>query len=116
MKNARQYWSKHIAAIELQGIGTGAYAKQHGLALASLYYWQRRLRSDRVTFAAMGPTPRQRQSGKFIALTVNDPIHPVARSENACALVLGGGLRLEMSALPDPQWLAALGRCTHGAH
>jgi hypothetical protein len=32
----------------------------------------------------------------------------------SCALVLGAGVRLEMTALPDPQWLTALARCTQG--
>lgn len=53
---------------------------------------------------------------KFIALTVGDPVRDVARSQTPCTLVLAGGLRLEMSALPDPQWLTAVGRSAQGAY
>ncbi|WP_157979352.1 IS66 family insertion sequence element accessory protein TnpA [Rhodoferax ferrireducens] len=43
MKNAREYWSNQLSAIKTQGVSCSAYAKQHDLSLASLYYWQRRL-------------------------------------------------------------------------
>lgn len=38
-------------------------------------------------------------------------VRPMATN---CTLVLGTGIRLEMPALPDPQWLTALARCVHG--
>ena len=37
MMNAQQFWSEHLAAIQFQGVSASAYAKQHGLALASLH-------------------------------------------------------------------------------
>ena len=116
MKNAQHYWSKHIAAIRAQGITTSAYARQHALALASLYYWQHKLRSTRTVGVAIEPTAACRRPSKFIALTVGDPVRDVARSEMSCTLVLAGGMRLEMATLPDPQWLAAVGRSAQGAY
>lgn len=116
MKNAQHYWSKHIAAIKLQGITTVAYARQHGLALATLYYWQRKLRSATTVGAGNDPTQVSRRPSKFITLTVGDPLHDVARPRTPCTLVLAGGMRLEMSTLPDPQWLAAVGRSAQGAY
>jgi transposase len=121
MKNAQQYWSKHLAAIKAQGITTSAYARKHNLALASLYHWQHKLRS--TTSACRGstptpvsaPTPSVRQPSKFISLRI-DPVHDAARTEAACTLILSGGLRLEMSTLPDPQWLAAVQRNTQEAY
>jgi len=53
---------------------------------------------------------------KFVALRVSDAVAPMAQPSWGCTLVLGGGMRLEMSALPDPQWLAAVGRANQGVH
>lgn len=117
MKNAQHYWSKHIAAIKFQGISASAYAKQHDLALATLYYWQRKLQSNSTAVGTtVEPMTAPRRPSKFIALTVGDPMRNVAQSHTPCTLVLAGGMRLEMSALPDPQWLAAVGRIAQGAY
>jgi transposase-like protein len=100
----KQYWSGHVAAVKSQAITTKAYAQRHGLVLSTLYYWQRKLK----------PTAATRQPGKFVSLHVKAP-HDAARAvASNCTLVLGAGVRLEMSALPDPQWLTALARCAHG--
>lgn len=116
-KNAQHYWSKHIAAIKFQGITTSAYARQQELSLATLYYWQRKLRSTTTSVdSESGPTQAPKRSSKFIALTVDDSAREVVRSGTPCTLVLAGGMRLEMSTLPDPQWLAAVGRSTQGAY
>ena len=37
MKDARNYWSNHLAAIKTQADSTSAYARKHKLSLASLY-------------------------------------------------------------------------------
>jgi len=116
MKNAQQYWSKHIAAIKRQGTTTSAYARQHQLALASLYHWQRRLRFTQTLGTGFESAPASPRPSRFIALTVSAPVHEVTRPSTPCTLVLTGGMRLEMSALPDPQWLAALGRSAQGAY
>ena len=116
MKNAQQYWSKHIEAIKFQGITTSAYARQHDLALATLYYWQRKLQSSTTAGTTVEPMTAPRRPSKFLALTVGDPMHNVSRSQTPCTLVLSSGIRLEMSALPDPQWLVALGHSAQGAY
>ena len=116
MKNAQQYWSKHIAALKSLGVTTSTYARQHDLALATLYHWQRKLRPATTARATIAPTQPLRRPSKFIALTVGDPVREVVRSGTPCTLVLAGGLRLEMATLPDPQWLAAVGRSAQGAH
>ena len=46
MSEARQYWSKHLAAIAAEGVSSKAYAKREGLAVASLYFWRRRLKEE----------------------------------------------------------------------
>jgi hypothetical protein len=115
MKNAQQYWSKHIAAIKRQGTTTSAYARQHQLALASLYHWQRRLRFTQTLGAGFESAAAPSRPSKFIALTVSDSLIGRPPSSTQCTLVLAGGMRLEMNALPDPQWLAAVGRSNQGA-
>ena len=116
MKNAQHYWSKHIAALKSLGVTASAYARQHDLALATLYHWQRKLRPATTARAATAPTQSLRRHSKFLALTVGDPMHNVSRSQTPCTLVLSSGIRLEMSALPDPQWLVALGRSAQGVY
>ena len=116
MKNNRNYWSNHVAAIKSQGVTTSAYARLHGISLAALYYWQRKLRLEVAphSMALVAAKPRS----KFVALRVSDAAADMAQMGPSwgCTLVLSGGMRLEMSALPDPQWLVAVGRANQGAH
>jgi hypothetical protein len=100
------FWMGHLAAMTEEAIPATAYARQHGLSVKSLYGWQRKVAAgaDR----SMEPVC----CASFVALRVDDP--GAALADAGCTLVLGSGLRLEMSALPPPQWLAALGRATHG--
>ncbi len=116
MKMGRNYWAEQVEAIKSQGVTTRAYARQHGISLSALYYWQRKLELEmappsRALAAAKAPS-------KFVALHVSDAVAQMAQMAPpwGCTLVLGGGMRLEMSALPDPQWLAAVGRANQGVH
>ncbi|PKO61777.1 MAG: hypothetical protein CVU24_07030 [Betaproteobacteria bacterium HGW-Betaproteobacteria-18] len=113
----KQYWREHVAAIKSQVITAKSYAQQHGLVLSTLYYWQRRLKTTAAMPANPAPMAATRQPSKFVSLHVKTPDNYAARPMvTNCTLVLGAGVRLEMSALPDPQWLAALARCAHGVH
>lgn len=103
MKNRTEFWMAHVAAVKLEGISASAYARRHSLSIAALYYWQRKLKSK-----AGGNEVGQKS--KFVALRVAVP-RPCL-----CTLVLPSGLHVEMSALPAPEWLAALGRALPGAH
>lgn len=111
MRNAKQYWQRHIEAIKAQGVQTSAYAKRHGLSLASLYAWQRKLKDE-------GSAPKSKLSrNQFVALqVVKDSIASrvmvASPAPVRCTLVLGSGMRLEMQSLPDPQWLLALSEAT----
>ena len=69
MKMAKHYWSSHIAAVQAQAITTRAYAKRHGLALSTLYYWQRKLRSATTDCANSEGVAASRHPSKFVALT-----------------------------------------------
>lgn len=102
MKMGTEFWMAHVAAVKLEAISASAYARQHGLSVAALYYWQRKLKSKAEVSGAG-------QESKFVAL------HVAAQRPCLCTLVLPSGLHLEMSALPTPEWLAALGHALPGA-
>jgi transposase-like protein len=96
MKMGMEFWVAHVAAVKLEGISASAYAGRHGISVAALYYWQRKLKANAEVSEAG-------QKSKFLALRVAE------QRQCLCTLVLPSGLRLEMSALPSPEWLAALG-------
>ena len=106
MKSTAQFWQQHALAAGRSSDSTSAYAKRHGLALSTLYYWQSKLK-------AAAPTAEvSRPAAKFVALrVVNAAPTP---QPNHCTLALPAGMRLEMSALPTPEWLVALGRAAQG--
>ena len=114
MKSGRNYWAGHVEAIKSLGVTTSAYARQHGISVATLYYWQRKLQLE-VAPNALALAAAKPQS-RFVALRVNDALEQMAQPSWGCTLVLSGGMRLEMSALPDPQWLVAVGRANQGVH
>ena len=97
-----EFWVGHVAAAKLEAISASEYARRHGLSVAALYYWQRKLKS-------IGDRSEAGQASKFVALRV------AAERATPCTLVLPSGLHLVMSALPAPEWLAALGRALPGA-
>ncbi len=102
MKDRTEFWTAHVAAVKHEAISVSAYARQHDLSIAALYYWQRKLRSNTITTEA--------GQSKFVALRITDQLPCL------CTLVLPSGLHLEMSALPSPEWLSALNRTLPGAH
>ena len=107
MKIGMEFWAGHVAAAKLEAISASEYAKQHSISVAALYYWQRKLK-PKATTSDTEPFK------KFVALHVADAdAEPRAC---LCTLALTSGMRLEMSSLPDPEWLAALGRALPGAH
>jgi transposase-like protein len=94
--------------MEQESVATAVYAKRHGLALHSLYYWRHKIRT-----AAAQTSGSPERSSAFVALTVGEPV--LAQQSGGCTLVLGAGVRVELPALPAPEWLAALGRAAQGA-
>jgi len=110
MDQRATFWTDHVAAAKLVSISASAYARQHSISVAALYYWQSKLKK-----AALQPEVSAKpttDSAKFVALRVAAPITPVRPVP--CALILGSGMRLDMAALPDPAWLVALARAAHG--
>ena len=115
MKTKRQHWSRHIVAAKSEAKGLKAYATRNGLSLASLYYWQRKLQLEATPDSMTQSDTTDKTCGKFVALRINDPAWVGRQVTGNCTLILAGDIRLEMAQFPDPQWLAALERCTHGA-
>lgn len=104
MKKDEQVWEAHVAAIEREAISVSTYAEREGVSAASIYYWRQKLRGP-VKAAKPAPTP-----SAFVQLRVAEP----AGVSGGCTLVLSSGMRLEMSGLPSPEWLASLARAAHG--
>ena len=101
------FWAAHVEAVRLAGVSASEYAKQHGLAVKSLYYWRHKLAVTSNIAPSVDRAAKPGSASKFVALQVAAP-RPVG-----CTLNLPSGLRLEMSALPSPEWLAAVGRTAY---
>lgn len=109
MAGDTEFWTSHVKACRREGAAASVYARQHGLTLASLYYWRRKLTPVAVVADGSGGSA----TGKFVALRVVDA--QASPANGPCTLVLGSGVRLEMAALPSPAWLLALEQACAGA-
>ena len=102
MEGDTEFWTSHLEACRREGTAASVYARQHGLTLASLYYWRRKLKLA----AVLSDGGTSGAANKFVALRVVDAAGGAATG--LCILVLRSGLRLELAALPSPAWLLAL--------
>ena len=107
MKMGTEFWVAHVAAARLESISAAKYARQNGISVAALYYWQSKLKAN-------NQTPVAEPAGKFVALRVAESVAELRSCH--CVLALPSGLQLSMSSLPNPEWLAALARTVLGAH
>lgn len=118
MKMGAEFWVDHVAAAKLETISASEYARRHGISVAALYYWQRKLRAATANMPKeVSKHAKSARASKFVALRVTDTV--AVQQQSLCTLVLLSGMRLEMSALPSPEWLAALVRAaqaTQEAH
>ena len=101
------WWESHLNAIASEGIDAKTYAQREGLAVSNLYYWRRRIKAQ--IHGPLQPAPRSTMavtappSRRFVSVTLGaNSDHTINRH----VLILGSGLRLELSSLPTPQWLA----------
>jgi transposase-like protein len=107
MRLGEKFWSAHLAAAKHEGSSLSSYAKRHGVSVKGLYYWQNKLK-------ATDESVESRQASKFVALRVREAVDEPRAC--GCSLVLPSGMRLELSDLPSPEWLVALGRAAQGEH
>lgn len=102
MEGDTEFWTSHVEACRREGTAASVYARQHGLVLASLYYWRRKLKLS----ATVDGDGASGSANQFVALRVVDAAADAPAGP--CTLVLRSGLRLELAALPSPAWLLAL--------
>jgi len=102
-----EFWAAHVEAVRLAAVPASDYARQHGLAVKSLYYWRRKLEVTGKHTSSADHAAQPKHASKFVALQVAVP------RQVGCALHFVSGLRLEMSAPPAPEWLAAFERAAH---
>ena len=107
MEGDTEFWTSHVEACHREGSAASVHARRHGLTLASLYYWRRKLQLAAAVNDGGGP------AGKFVALRVMDVA--AGAPTGPCTLVLRSGLRLELAALPSPTWLLAFDQAHAGA-
>ena len=112
MKMGPEFWEGHVAAAMRETISASEYARRHGISVAALYYWQHKSRDSAAALPKASKLARQAHNSPFVALQVLDQVNTPSCP---CTLILSSDLRLEMSALPEPSWLAALGHAIRGA-
>ncbi len=112
----KQYWVKHVAGLALEGGSVPAYARAHGISADCLYYWRRKL--GKKSLQLPSKVADHVNTNKFVALRVADTTTAAQRIGSSgtgnCTLLIGNAIRLEMTTLPTPQWLAALAHTTQG--
>lgn len=109
MNKGIEYWSAHLAAIADEGIETKAYARRESLSVSALYYWRRRIKVQQHGPQPLTAVSQDKGCGRklFMPVQIKNAAPEVAPSI-VCCVTLGAGLRLELSQLPAPQWLAQL--------
>ncbi len=64
MKATARFWQQHALAAERSSQSSSAYAKRHGLAVSTLYYWQSKLKAAAPTVEVN--SPELKGSGLFV--------------------------------------------------
>lgn len=113
MQMQTEFWANHVAAAKRETISASEYARRHSISVAALYYWQRKLKANTASTPKKVTTlPKPAHASSFVELRV---LEKQLASPCHYTLVLSSDLRLEMSALPEPSWLLALGHAMQGA-
>jgi transposase-like protein len=113
----KQYWVKHVTGLALEGGSVPAYARAHGISADCLYYWRRKLnkKSSQLPSKAAG---QLNPNNKFVSLRIAGATNVAQRitpsDAGNCTLRIGNAIRLDMAALPTPEWLASLALSTQG--
>ncbi len=104
-----EYWAAHLAAIADEGIDTKAYARRESLSVSALYYWRRRIKVHQHGPHPLTAASQDKASGRklFMPVQIKNAASEVSPNM-ACCVTLGSVLRLELSQLPTPQWMAQL--------
>jgi hypothetical protein len=130
------FWQEHVTAASAYKGSAIEYAKAHDISVSALYYWQRKFRAKETAVKKMTVNETYSKepsfhsssskkvgtpsslSSQFVALRVAPPVTPLVTPPSTiapCTLVMASQVRLELSELPDPQWLVNLVNATQGA-
>lgn len=91
----QQEWIAHLEKAQRQGLSLQEYARRTDIKASSLYAARKWLRKIRP--------PAASQPVNFTEVCVAG-----MGPDDACVLHLAPGIRLQLTALPSPQWLAAV--------
>ena len=105
-----EFWSGHVEAARLSGVTLLKYAREQGLSVHTMGHWRRKLNVEPQGLAAVAKTEVRRAA--FVALKVASPV--MAHS-NEVTLTIGSDMRLQMTELPPPAWLAEVSQAMRGA-
>lgn len=94
LTEAQRFWLMHYQACQLANQSLAAYAREHGLAIKSFYYWKRRLRQ----LNAIESEP-QRPSAQPTFHAVR--VRRTQVVETACRLHFPNGLTCELMDIDD---------------
>jgi transposase-like protein len=95
LSETQHFWLKHYEACQVTDQSLADYARAHGLAVKSFYYWKRRLRQ----LKAIGPEPQPPSP---------DPVFHAVRvqrtplSTAACRLRFPNGMECDLTEIDEP--------------
>lgn len=90
LTKVQRFWLKHHQACQASGKSQADYAREHGLAIKSLYYWKKRLLQIGAIDAGLSSTP-----------PIFQKVHiaPVADAGIHCQIQFANGLGCELTGL-----------------
>jgi hypothetical protein len=119
VRYTKQFWMNHVAQQPASGLSPTQYCERHGLERKSFYNWQSkaRLLAQRALTMESQARSNADHPQRFVPVRIAASAIQAAPSSSACTLQLSSGLRLEMAALPPPDWLATVTQgLSKGAH
>lgn len=103
----KEFWLPHLAAMTSQAKPLTVYAREQNLSAHALGWWRRKLKTSATATRASEPTASASGKPAFVSLKLSEA---TAAASAPVMLSLGDELRLQLSTLPNVQWLAALGK------
>lgn len=95
LTEVQRFWLRHYQACQMASQNLAEYAREHGLAAKSFYYWRRRLRQ----LKAVESKP-QRQPPQPLFHPVRVLRAPVV--EIACRLRFPNGMECDLTEIDEP--------------
>ena len=108
MSKGEAFWRPHVAASGRGGARLAAYAQEHGLNVSTLRWWRSRLREE------VGAARQPLSSSRFVAMSVMQAVE-YERQPMAATVTIGERVRVELTAMPSPHWLAQLDKALQEA-